>query len=244
MPRPVPRLAAGPVAALLALALAAVAAVPGHAQDQTRFDVLFRGLPVAQITVAARDDGASYAVAGRVRSTGIAAVFARVRFDMQAEGRWGSATPLPRRYAEDVDTGRRVSAVELGFAGGMPQVLRQAPAPDQHAVPAAEAAGTVDPLSALWRLARGGPREALCAVTLPVYDGARRSELVLGPAEGSGPVVCRGRYTRLAGFPPEDMAERTTFPFTVTYVLRGGQFVLTEVEAASLLGPIRIVRRD
>jgi hypothetical protein len=218
------------------------AAAPALAQVEARFDVLFRGLTVAEITLVSRETGPAYALAGRVRSTGLAGVFARVRFQLQAEGVLAGTVPRPRRYAEDVDTGRRVSTVEISFAGDAPQILRQAPPPGPGSVPPADAAGTVDPLSALWHVVRGGA--APCGWRMAVHDGARRSEIALGRSSGAGPVTCEGAYTRIAGFPPEDMAERATFPFTATYAAQGGAFVLTEVAAMSLLGPIRIVRRD
>ena len=219
-----------------------LAAAPARAEIETRFDVLFRGVPVAEITLVARETGMAYALAGQVRATGLAGVFARLRFQLQAEGVMAGDLPRPRRYAEDVDTGRRVSQVEVSFAGDTPQILRQTPPPGPEAVPPGDAAGTVDPLSALWQLARGGTEP--CGWRLPVYDGARRSDLSLGPAAGDDTLTCAGAYTRVAGFPPEDMAERATFPFTATYATQDGAFVLTEVAATSLLGPIRIVRRD
>jgi len=238
MPRPIP---VAPVRVPAALALWLLAP-PAAAQDQIRLEVLFRGLSVAEITLAAREDGRAYALAGRVRATGLAAVFARVRFRMQAEGRMQGDAPVPRRYAEDVDTGRRASSVEIRYHDGAPVIVSQNPPPGPEAVAPTDAAGTADPLSALWRVVRGG--DGPCDWTQQVYDGARRSEIALAPATGTGPATCNGRYTRIAGFPAEDMAERRDFPFVARYAIRDGAFVLTEVEAASLLGPIRIVRRD
>lgn len=231
-----------PLLLSLACALAMVLPLAGRAEVETRFDVLLRGLRVAEITLVARDDGRAYAVAGQVRATGLVGAVARVRFDLQAEGLWESGVPRPRRYVEDVDTGRRASRVELRFADGLPRIAWQDPAPPPEAVPPAQARDHADPLSALWRLARGGARAEVCGFTLPVYDGARRSELSVAPA--TAPAECSGRYTRLAGFPPEDMAERRDFPFTARFTEVDGAFVLTQVEATSLLGPIRIVRRD
>jgi len=238
MPRQLRLIPCRTVAAMILWSLA----TPLSAQDQLRLDVLFRGLTVAEITLAARESDEAYALAGRVQATGFASIFARVRFQMQAEGRMRGTVPEPRRYAEDVDTGRRASSVEISFAGDLPEILRQSPPPGPEAEPPAAAAGTVDPLSALWRVVRGGAEP--CDWTLQVYDGARRSEIGLGPATGTGPLSCSGHYRRIAGFPAADMAERQDFPFVARYETRGGAFVLTEVEAASLLGPIRIVRRD
>jgi hypothetical protein len=234
MPRPLP------VIVFLALCCGAQ---PVPAQEQTRFDVVFRGLHVAEVTLVAEERGGTYALAGRVQSTGLARLFARVRFRMQAEGALSAGAPWPRRYAEDVDTGRRVSSVVMGFAEGVPEILAQTPAPGPEAAPPDAAAGSVDPLSALWWVARGG--DAPCDWRLSIYDGARRSEITLGPTEGGEAVLtCDGEYRRLAGFPPEDMAEQQSFPFTTRYAARNGAFVLTEVAAMSLLGPIRILRRD
>ena len=233
MPRPLPF--------VLCLVLSCVA-LPARAQEEARFDVLFRGLVVAEVTLVAREGGGTYALAGRVQSTGLAGLFARVRLRMQAEGVLAGDAPRPRRYAEDVDTGRRVSTVELGFEGGIPEVLRQSPPPGPDAVGPDEAGGSVDPLTALWQVARGGA--APCGWGLSVYDGARRSEIALGPPTGVETVCCEGQYRRVAGFPPEDMAERRVFPFTATYAVQDEAFVLTEVAAMSLFGPIRILRRD
>lgn len=237
MPRPLPLILA-PVLALV-IWLGAQAA---EAQQALRFDVLFRGVVVAEITLVARDSGADYALAGAIRATGLAGVFARVRFGMQAEGVLAGDVPRPARYAEDVDTGRRVSMVEMRFAGGLPEILRQSPAPGPGAVPPEAAAGTVDPLSALWRIVRGGALP--CDWQLQVYDGVRRSEIVLGRAQGDGPLSCEGLYRRIAGFTSEEMADRRSFPFALRYEAREGAFVLTEVAGMSLLGPIRILRRD
>lgn len=238
LPLPLPRLFRG-VALWLGLC---AAAWPVAAQDQARFNVLVRGLSVAEIALATQEVGAAYALAGQVRATGLAAVFAQVRFQMQAEGVLRDGRPHPRRYAEDVDTGRRASRVELAFAEGLPRILAQSPPPGPEAVAPDAARGTVDPLSALWHVLRGG--DPPCDWRLPVYDGARRSEIGLGPASGLGPITCSGHYTRVAGFSASDMAERHSFPFTATYRAQDGAFVLTEVAAMSLLGPIRIVRRD
>jgi hypothetical protein len=111
-------------------------------------------------------------------------------------------------------------------------------------VPPDAAAGSVDPLSALWRVVRGG--DAPCGWRLSIYDGARRSEITLGPTEGGEAVLtCDGHLHPLAGFPARGHGR--TAELSLYRDLCGAQdgaFVLTEVAAMSLLGPIRIVRRD
>jgi len=217
---------------------------PALAEPDIRFSVIYSGLAVANATLTARENGASYALAARVEPTGLARIFARLRFQMQAEGRVTDAGVHPHRYAEDVDTGRRASLVEIDFSTTPARILRQSPPPGPEAVPPADAQGAIDPLTALWRAAGGGGARP-CGTTLQVYDGARRSEISLGEGQGTEATLsCSGRYTRLAGFPEEYMAERQSFPFTARYTQSDGDWVLTELSATSLFGPIRIVRTD
>ena len=225
--------------------IGACLAAPAAAQEQVGYEVRFRGVPVAQITLAVREAPESYALAGQVRATRLAGLFATIRFDMAAEGRLDQSGPAPLRYRDDVDTGRRQSRVEMIWTGDLPVIASQSPAPLPQAVSPDAAQGTLDPLSALWQLVRARDRAGLCNRVMQVYDGARRSQLSLGTAEGGAQeVACAGEYRRIAGFAPAEMAERQSFPFTARYTPEGDLWRLTQVEASSLLGPIRILRRD
>jgi hypothetical protein len=232
------------LASLLALIMFVV---PGQAQEESRFDVRYAGLRVGEITLVAEEIDAAYAIAGRFDSTGLATLFREVRFDMTAEGRFNSPIPRPRRYAADINTGRRESRVTLTYQGDTPAIAfigpPRAPAP-WDTDPAAQS-GTVDPLSALYRLARPQPATTLCNWTLPIFDGRRRARLVLGPGRGNtGTITCDGLYQRVAGYTPEEMADRRAFPFTASFSeTTPGVFRLTSVAAQSLYGPVRIIRR-
>ncbi|MBF9034024.1 DUF3108 domain-containing protein [Rhodobacterales bacterium HKCCE2091] len=232
------------VAVTLGLVLMA-AGVPAQTAQQ-EFDVRFGGVRVARLVLAAREDGGAYAVAGRAESTGMVAVFRSLRFDMEAAGRIDGERPVPASYAEDVDTGRRVSTVTLRFSGGRPVVDAITPAdpPQPWDVDPAAQAGAVDPLSALYRLARPRLSDALCGWSEAVFDGRRRSDLVVGPpVPMAGGVACEGLYRRVAGFPPEDLAERRDFPFTAFFSETAeGRWVLTRVDLQSLYGAVRITR--
>lgn len=231
--------------ATLILILAILSPVPAPAQDQTYFDVRFRGITVAEIAVAARETPETYAVAARLRSTGMAAMFSRVRFDLTVEGAVTPPDLRPTRHTEDVDTSRRQSIVELRWRGSLPDIVRQSPAPTPDAADPTTAAGTIDPLTALWRLARPRGQDRLCGFDLQVYDGVRRSALRLGPPRPeAGVIICDGVYQRLRGFTAAEMDERQMFPFTTFFAPSGDLWRLTEVRATSLLGPVRITRRD
>jgi hypothetical protein len=218
---------------------------PIAAQQQQAYDVRFRGVTVAQITVALRSTPADYAIAAQVRASRLAGLFATIRFDMAAEGRFSPHGPSPVRFREDNNTGRRQSSVEMRWSGGVPVVVSQSPAPGPEAVPPAAAAGAIDPLSALMMILRDQGTAAPCSQTLTVYDGARRSRLGVGAARLSGDHArCSGEYQRLDGYHAEELANRTHFPFTLHYARVDGDWRLTEVDASSLYGPIRILRRD
>lgn len=233
--------------ALFALALAL--APPALAQTtQDAFDVRFGAIRVAQLILAVNDTGSGYALAGRAESTGLVAVFRALRFDMAATGTRTSGRLSALTYREDIDTGRRASTVEMRWQGGVPVIDAQSPAgPAEpwHIDPQAQT-GTIDPLSALYSLARPRAEGALCNFTQTVFDGRRRSSLSLGPVRAEGAMrVCAGAYTRVAGFSPEEMAEQTRFPFTATFAeITPGQWALTSVDLASLYGPVEIVRTE
>ena len=223
-----------------------LAVLPLKLQAETQYDIRFRGLQVAQATVVGRETADAYAAAGRVVATGLVQVFARVRFDLTAEGRLSGPTLTPARYREDVDTGDRASEVVMSWAGATPVIERQSPGPAPYAVPPADAAGTVDPLTALWRLLRDADStQMLCDYTVQVYDGARRSQFAVGPRQmAHDGITCAGEYRRLEGFSAGAMADRQSFPFTALYTETEGLWRLTEVRATSLFGPIRIIRRN
>ena len=88
-----------PVFRLLRLcALCTAIPAAAHAEETTRFDVLYRGLPVAEITLFARDNGVAYA--RRRQGEGNRAChrsFGRVRFDFGRPRGAGPAMPRIRR---------------------------------------------------------------------------------------------------------------------------------------------------
>ena len=212
-----------------------------------RFDVRFGPLRVAEIVIAMTETDSAYAAAGRVTGAGLAGAFGNIHFDMAAEGRRDGARLLPLIYREDVNTGRRASRVTLAYEDGQPVIVSALPvrAARDWDIDPADQTDTIDPMSALYRLARPRPLAPLCGWSVAVFDGRRRSSLTLDAAEGTGDsVVCEGRYTRRAGFPPEAMAERRVFPFTAEYS-RGpdGDWRLTRMVAQTLYGRVRIIGR-
>lgn len=233
--------------ALLALALPPVAPAQ-TVQDQARFDLVMKGITAGSLTFSANQQGEGYAVVGRLASSGIMAMIRRVSYDARAEGAIRDGTYIPARYAETADTGKRSSESVMEYKGGVPQVRVYNPPRDPAPwdVEAATQGGTVDPLTALYATLRDVAPGGECNRALKMFDGRRASQLTLGPPQAleGGAVTCSGEYRRVAGFAPEDMAEKTSFPFSLTYLPGAdGRMQVVEVTMDSLYGKARLIRR-
>lgn len=240
------------LAVILTLAYVAGSVAPAAAQTvetSLSYTVTYRGLSVAEISGTARETDDAYAAAVQIRATGLAAAFARVRFDMQVQGFRTGDLLSPYHYRDTVDTGQRQGAVELLWPGGSGPVLLSAPPevePGVTAVSADTVPGAQDRLTLLWRLTRPQPETALCNWHATMFDGARLSSFAIAaPRINGDSATCSGVYTRLAGFPQAELDDAARFPFELTYQ-RGDAnlWELTTASGASIYGPVRILLRD
>lgn len=239
--RPAPALAA---ALMLALAL------PSSAQEvrqDARFALEIRGLGVGELVFAGVETPGAYAVSGTVRTTGLAGMLRKMHYDAKVRGSRNSPRFVPARYEQSGGSGGKYSEEVVVWSGGMPRIERQEPpkpARDRDADPAAQR-GTVDTLTALYATLRDVAPEEACKADLAMYDGRYRMRLrVFEPKAVAGGLTCEGQYIRVAGFTAEEMAERTTFPFTLHYAaLPDGRLQVRRVTMDSLYGSARLVRR-
>lgn len=233
--------------ALLAVTALALPARVVQAQDQVqdqslaaRYAVRALGVKVGEIALSGSLGPRRYTASAQLRTTGLAGVVRRVHFLLSASGARQGARFAPERYDEDMDTGRRQSQASLRFAGGVARVSGAG----TGAVPPAQHRGAVDPLTALVMVLRDQPAEGLCRVRQRVYDGERLSEVVLQERQArNGQVVCSGRFRRLAGYTPEEMAERRQFDLRLTYVPAGGAMRAVRARVQTIYGPADLVRR-
>lgn len=234
----------------LALLLAAPNVPPALAtpeRSDARFDVELRGLRAGVLILQGAHNASSYAAAARLETTGLVNLIRRVRFDAGVEGRVQGGRLAPLSYREDVDTGRRESRTVMEFRNGVPRIVSAEPEREPrpwHLDPATQG-GTVDPMTTLFQILRDVPREAACRLDLPLFDGRRRGQVVLGAPQPNGDgVICHGEFRRVAGYSDDEMAEATSFPFRVVYApAENGLLQVIRVEAESLHGRGRLVRR-
>lgn len=228
--------------AALALALPAPVA---QAQDQplaARYAVRALGVKVGEIALSGALGPRRYTASAQLRTTGLAGVLRRVHFLLSVSGARQGEDFAPERYDEDMDTGRRQSQASLRFSGGVARV--SGGGTGGAAVPTAQHRGAVDPLTAIVMVLRDQPEDGLCQLRQRVYDGERLSEVVLLERRVEGEeIICEGVYRRLAGYAPEEMAERRQFGLRVTYAPAGGQMRAIRARAQTIYGAADLVRR-
>ena len=231
----------------VAIFSACLAGLPAHAEDPVVFDLSIRGIRAGILSFSGQATDGRYAVSGRLESAGLVGLVRQVRYDGQAEGSLQQGRYTPARYREQADTGRRQSESVMEYRRGIPQVKVYNPPRDlgSDGIDPATQGGTVDPLTALFATLRDVVPGEECNRTLTMFDGKRRSQLVLGtPAAVEGGLACPGEYRRLAGFSADDMAEKSRFPFTVRLVPgTSGLMQVEEVTMESIYGNARLKRR-
>lgn len=201
------------------------AGLPAAAEtNAATFGVRLFGAPVGRMDLASNQNGKAYAARGEFRTTGLIGLLARVRFTMSARGAGGSLKMRPRRYAEDLDTGYRTSTANVSFSGE-----------DQR----------IDPLTGILAALLDRDAGAGCAYEGKTFDGTRTMSVRIRPArqDDNGDLTCTGRLVRLSGYTDEEMANATSFPFTIRYQRTGGRLVTTRAVIETIHGDVALVRR-
>ena len=242
------RLTALALAATLGLGTAApLAAQSGRVEDRASFDIVLRGITAGRLAFAAAQEGNRYSVSGRLESTGIAAMLRRFLYTAESGGSISQGRYAPARYSENADTGRRQSRSSMEFRGGRPVNVVNEPArdPRPYDVDPGTIRGAVDPVTALYATLRDVDAGRECAFDQSMFDGRRATRITLSAPQRQGDrVTCSGEYRRVAGFSPEDMAEKTRFPFSLTYAPAGdGRMRVVEVSTDTLYGKALMKRR-
>ncbi|WP_425091210.1 DUF3108 domain-containing protein [Tropicimonas sp. S265A] len=235
----------------LVLCLSLALSLPAAATETERavFDVSLRGVTAANVEYIANTQGTAYAVTGVLRTTGLARFVSDASYEATARGRKrGPGRYTPFSFTETRNDGEGVTTAEMGYRRGTPSVKRYTPPRDSDpfAVDPSGQGGTVDPMTAIWASLRDQPRDSVCALDITVFDGKRRSGVRLrNPAvQDNGSITCQGEYRRIQGWSPEKMAERSRFPFTMTYAQSPqGDWQVTRVTTQTSFGRAELRRR-
>lgn len=224
--------------------------VPAFAQsEQATFDVTLRGVTAANVRYAANIAGDEYAVTGILRPTGLVGAVVDAGYEATSVGRFRASGGFrPYSFTERRTESGDLSTAEMRYRRGVPQIKTYNPPreADPFAVDPAGQGGTVDPMSAIWAALRDQPRAQVCDLDITVFDGKRRSGVRLrNPAvQSNGTITCDGEYRRIKGWSPEKLAERTRFPFKMTYAENGaGVWQVVRVTTQTSFGQAELRRR-
>jgi hypothetical protein len=237
LPRAI-RLAAGGVA--LVAALAATPALAGSSV----YDLSLAGVPLGKITIEAEQSGDSYRAASRIVSTGLVGAFTDYGFEGEATGRLGpDGSVAPERFRAKSISPRAKRRTEIDWQGETPVRVSVEPPRRQEPDPA-RMVGALDPVSAGFALLRDNTPESVCDTSIDVYDGSRRSRLILGaPVEGEGTLSCSGTYARLEG-EAHSLSSQSEYPFTLRFRAReDGLMRLERIETETRFGRAVVARR-
>ena len=226
----------------------AAQAQTSEGQIELQYVVRGLGLKLGELWIASHSINGRYRTISRFATTGALRTVAKVRFDLQSEGRWrrNGQTAEPRTYTETINTGRRQSSATLTYVGGIPRVesgtLGQPEEDAPTPVNPLTQRDTVDPATALLLAAGPHPESRLCNLDLPVFDGARRTRLVLSPPlETEAGYICRGAFIREAGYSDKDLRKDGSFDLSLNYVRRrDGQYVLIGGRVETIYGPVTL----
>ncbi|MGO4907280.1 DUF3108 domain-containing protein [Pseudorhodobacter sp. W20_MBD10_FR17] len=236
--------------ATLALSIFAalpVTAIAQQVEDKATFDVVIRGISAATLAFSGVEENGNYAVSGVLKSAGLAAMFRKISYTATAKGAVSGSRYTPFSYVEKSDNGKKQSTSKMTYTRGVPSAVQYTPAREarEKEVSPATQGGTVDTLTALYAILRDVDAGQECRISLKMYDGRYVSSIATSKPQAKGKsVICSGQYRRIAGFKPDDMAERTTFPFSLTYQpAANGRMRVTEVAMESLYGKAAMKRR-
>ncbi|MEM6635464.1 MAG: DUF3108 domain-containing protein [Pseudomonadota bacterium] len=238
------------LAVATAMALMSVGLTSGSAVARSSagvFDVYIGSIRGGTLSYKGTEQGGQYSTAGRAQSVGVIGALTRARYEAQSQGRLRGQTFVPSAYSEEANTGRRQSKARMSYIGGVPQVKEYEPVqgPKPYDLDPSQQGGTLDPMTAIYMVLRDQPGAQVCKMRFDMFDGRRRSRILLANAERKdNRIICTGRYERVAGFEPEEMAERQFFPIRVEYEPgTDGFYVVDRVVITTLYGRARLLRR-
>ena len=220
----------------------AVFANDPNTSDQQHYVVRGLGVKLGTFTLASQRSGGTYGVRSRFTSTGAVALLAKVHFEMQARGRWTSAGPRPAWFLENVNTGQRQSTAQLDYANGVPHITGGRLGADTPPLRSNHQRDTVDPATAIFRAVAPQAADDLCTLDQPIFDGARRTRLVLDPPRPKrAGFVCRGTLHREDGYSAQELARAKSFDLELSYEAGpDGRFHMSTAKVATVFGTVTL----
>lgn len=230
---------------LLALALVCgLAVAPAAHAESAAFDFSIAGIRVGSLTMEGAEAGGRYDARSRIDTAGIVGFFTDFFFDGSSTGTLAKVGQVvPARYAATSRSPRADRTTQIDWKNGTPVRVSVEP-PRSSAPDPAQQGGTLDPVSAGFRLLRQMPAAAVCDTTVRVFDGSRLSQLQLAkPVAAGDSLTCNGAFARIEG-EAHSMTSSRSFPFTLVFRKVGDEAVLQRIEAPTNYGRAVLTRRN
>ncbi len=222
--------------------------LPHKAPEDRVYDLYVGGLQVAELTLGAEIGEDSYRATSSMRTAGVIGRVFKGGFDAQSVGKVGIAGLEPARFVSASEFRGNARTLEMVYSASGPDLVRTEPVPDRepHDIDPREQSGTSDPITSAIAHLSPAPPEDICGRRIDIYDGRKRYALELGAPEVDGDRLrCASTYHRVAGFEPEKMAERRSFPLDVWYETRpDGLAEFVRAAADSKVGLLVILLRQ
>jgi hypothetical protein len=255
-------------AAALAITFAAIGApgVPSSgnaAQGQAfrgEYTVSYLGLSVARANFESRYENETYAIHGSVSSAGLARIFDDTKGTISTSGSMRSDGLEPDAFRADYTSGKKVSLIDIRFAGGKVASTKVLPppkkrGPDWLPLDAGDLAGVADPIAAT--VIRADSPDKVCGRTVKLYDGEMRANLNLAYIEkGSiavdgykGPTVtCRLNFEPVSGYRKgrkalEFLRKKSRIKVTFAPIGQTGIYAPIYATVGTEIGPITVRAR-
>ena len=212
------------------------------------FDVYLRGFRVGEVKFESRNEGNKYKIQGVMGSKGFFGSFLATRYSGAVIGNIVNGNFRPQIFRGRFDQRRQFAQVDIAYSGNGPKSVTRTPprAPQPHDIDPRSLSNVLDPITATYYLLTDVSTSQLCRKNFRVYEGNRVSSIRLSNDPNDDPEVrsCVGNYTRIAGFTPEQMAERTVYPFRLLYRrLDNGRWRVTRFAMTTYWGTAQAVRR-
>lgn len=205
------------LAGLLPLAVAAAAAPAGKPEHlKLRIEVYGpAGMHVATTRSEIDQTAASYTIKSSIETGGLVGWFVSMKSNAEVRGRLSADAVQPEGFRSETERNGVDRRDKTGYAEDGTVTGSSSPPPKEPVKPVspAQMRGTVDDLTAYFLIERQLGRGGKCELTVPVFDGRLRYNLVfsdagqqtLSPKGGQNfagkATACRMKRVEIAGFP-------------------------------------------
>ncbi|MEM8570844.1 MAG: DUF3108 domain-containing protein [Pseudomonadota bacterium] len=213
---------------------------------ESEFEFRIAGIKAGEMRLVGMDNGDAYKAEAFGRSAGLVGVFAQFSFDGAAEGKIAAdGRVVPVVFEASSTSPRDDRETRIDWEAGTPVYVSVNPPRSSAPEPSAQT-GTVDPVTASFVLLRDAPTDEICRKAVDIFDGSRRSRMILGtPQEDAGRLICNGSFERLEGEANSFSAE-ASYGFRVVFLedpQEEGMARLDRIEAPTDFGRAALVRK-